>query len=449
MNCKSGLNYSPAAKQKKVVIIMIVKSDEFKSTLSAIRERIAVSKRHGTHRGYIDYRGCMSVCGDFDQIIDETEERLSNGEYELCYAIAALILINCAKMASTADSSSGCLSDTIRYTQRLISKVCAAAKNHSEAAKYIFEKGLKDALNNAFDGWEDMAYDLLENLAVLSDEDNIDNLYAVLDAMHEKLSKKEFASYHLEDDALVRLAAINSAFGEPAADEFIAAHLNFDEIRRIAVRRAMEKQDFRYAEKLCREILEKEHDKPSAYSRISEWRYLLFEIYDKAGETENKIAAARDLLFRFDTSYYAVLKQLLAEKGIWETEYPALRLKLSQSLPLHLYMEILSREGEIKLLLEKVREYPSSVFTYGKQLSEKYPTETFSICLDVIRLEAAEADNRIKYKKVCGSIKKLFEYGGLAEADAVIAELKEKYPRRPAMLDELNSLSAKLSKKKK
>lgn len=435
--------------QKKVVMIMIINSEAFKSALSAIRERIAVSKRHGTHRGYIDYRGCISICRDFDDIITEAEELIDRGEYELCYAIAALILINCAKMASTADSSSGCLNDTIRYTQQLISKVCAAAKNHNEAAKYIFAKGLKDAADKAFDGWDDMAYDFLENLAVLSDADNIDKLYAVLDAMHEKLSKKEFSSYHLESDALVRLAAINSAFGESAADEFIATHLNFSGIRRMAVRRAIEKQDFRYAEKLCREILEKEQDTPSAYSRISEWRYLLFEIYDKAGDTENKIAAAKDLLFRFDTSYYAILKQLLTEKGVWEAEYPTLRLQLSQILPLHLYMEILSREGEMQMLLEKVREYPSSAFTYGKQLSEKYPVETYSICLDVIRRKAAEADNRIKYKKVCGSIKKLFEYGGLTEVDTVIVELKEKYPRRPAMLDELNSLSVKLAKKKK
>ncbi|ANX01782.1 hypothetical protein CSTERLE_09485 [Thermoclostridium stercorarium subsp. leptospartum DSM 9219] len=96
----------------------------------------------------------MSVCQDFDDIITEAEELIDKEEYELCYAIAALVLINCAKMAGTSDSSSGCLSDTIRYTQQLISKVCTAAKNHSEAAKYIYEKGLKDAANKAFDGWD-------------------------------------------------------------------------------------------------------------------------------------------------------------------------------------------------------------------------------------------------------------------------------------------------------
>lgn len=307
---------------------------------------------------------------------------------------------------------------------------------------------MKDAENKAIDGWEDMAYELLESLAVLSNEHNVDKLYTVLDAMHEKLSNKEFGSNHLESDALVRLAAIKSAFGEQAAEEFIAANLNFDGIRHMAVQHFLEKQDFRHAERLCKEILEKEDDALSAYSRVSKWRYLLFEIYDKAGDAENKIATAKDLLFQFDTSYYDVLKKLLTEKGVWEAEYPELRQQLSRILPLHLYMAILSREEEIQLLLDKVYEYPPSVFTYGKQLSEKYPVETHALCLEVIRREAAEADNRIKYKKVCGSIKRLFEYGGFSEAEAVIAELKGKYPRRPAMLDELDSLSVKLAKKK-
>jgi hypothetical protein len=117
-------------------------------------------------------------------------------------------------------------------------------------------------------------------------------------------------------------------------------------------------------------------------------------------------------------------------------------------MPYNIYLEILSKENEVQLLLEKVREYPSSVFTYGKQLAKEYAAETFAICLEMIYKEAAEADNRTKYKKVCGKIKKLFEFGGTEEADIAIAELITKYPRRPAMLEELDSLEVKLAKKK-
>lgn len=112
-------------------------------------------------------------------------------------------------------------------------------------------------------------------------------------------------------------------------------------------------------------------------------------------------------------------------------------------------MGILSKEGETRRLLEQLVAHPSVVFTYGKQLSADFPTETFAICLDEIRKQAAEADNRIKYRQVCGNIKKLFDFGGNNEVNRIIEELKAKYPRRPAMIEEMEALAVRLAKKKK
>jgi len=100
-------------------------------------------------------------------------------------------------------------------------------------------------------------------------------------------------------------------------------------------------------------------------------------------------------------------------------------------------------------LLEELIKHPSEVFTYGKQMSADFSGETFKLCLGQIRKQAAEADNRIKYRKVCGSIKKLFDFGGVDEADDIIEELKTKYPRRPAMVEELNTTAVRLAKKRK
>jgi len=109
----------------------------------------------------------------------------------------------------------------------------------------------------------------------------------------------------------------------------------------------------------------------------------------------------------------------------------------------------LTVERETLWLLEEVRKYLSSVFNYGRQLIAEAPSETYDLCLDVIRSRATEADNRAKYKKVCRLIKRLYDFGGTSEADSVIAELKLKFPRRTAMLDELDALSARLAKKRK
>ena len=46
---------------------MMIKPDQLKTSLSIVRERIAIAKRQATHSGFIDYRGCLSVCHEFVQ----------------------------------------------------------------------------------------------------------------------------------------------------------------------------------------------------------------------------------------------------------------------------------------------------------------------------------------------------------------------------------------------
>ena len=81
-------------------------------------------------------------------------------------------------------------------------------------------------------------------------------------------------------------------------------------------------------------------------------------------------------------------------------------------------------------------------------MAAEFPEQVYMLCLDEIRKQAAEADNRVKYKKVCGAIKKLYGFGGAADAENVIAELKTQYPRRSAMIEELSGLAIKLANPK-
>lgn len=426
---------------------MAIKSDEFKAAISVIRERIATAKRRGTHSGFIDYYGCITVTNEFIEILEDADKSASRGEYALAYSIAALILINLAKLASSADDSAGGVTDTKGYVEDVLEKVCSGVEYGSAEAEFIFLQSIKDSQNKAFDGWDEFAYDLLQPTARLVTDKNIGKLYALLDEFSAKLSRKEYSAWHLERDCLVRLAAITSVNGESSVEKFIADNLKFDGIRRIAIRKAIDKTDFTHAEMLC---LNKINTTDRDYHWTREWYDMLFEVYIKMGDKVKQSDIAKDLLVnKRDTKYYGFLKVLLTENGSWENEYPLLLANLSQNLPYHLYMEILSKEREMQLLINELRKHPSEIFTYGKQLSVKFPSDTYTLCLDEIRKQAAEADNRIKYKKVCGAIKKLFEFGGVNEAQIAIAELKSKYPRRPAMIEELNALGVKLSKKKK
>lgn len=426
---------------------MTPKSEQYKTAISSVRERIAAAKRNGTHSGFIDYSGCISVCSEFITILGEAGIAAQCGDCTYAYSVAALILINLAKLASSADDSAGGITDTQGYAEDVLEKVCSGVEYGSAEAEYIFLQSIKDGRNKAFDGWDEFVYDILKITARLATAKNVMKLYAILDEFKIKISRADHSSWHLESDCLVRLAAITAVDGIEIADQFMNDNLRYDGIRRIAIQNSIGKNDYTYAEKLC---LDKINASDRDYHWTREWYNMLFDVYLKTGEKDKQAVLAEDLLVnKKDTKYYAVLKNLLTEKGKWEAEYPSLLERLGQNLPYHQYLEILSTEGETRRLLDVLRIHPSSVFDYGKRLSAEFPKETYELCLDEIRKQTAEADNRIKYKKVCGIIKKLFEFGGITETVSVIGELKEKYPRRPAMLEELDFLAAKLAKKKK
>lgn len=426
---------------------MNIKSEKFKIAMSAVRERIATAKRRGTHRGFIDYGGCISVCNELIAILEDAGKAAERGECAYAYSVAALILVNCAKLASSADDSAGGITDTRSWVEEVLAKACSRVEYGSAEAEFIFLQSLKDSRNKAFEGWEEFAYDLLMATAGLATTRNINKLYAVLEAFSAKLSQKAYSSWHLESDCLIRLAAITVVDGEAEADRFIADNLQYDGVLRIAIQKAITKGDYMAAEVLCRDKI---NSIDRDYHWTREWYELLFESYLKMGDTAKQTALAADLLvYKHDMKYYAVLKKLLRENGAWEAEYPLLLERLGQNLPYHLYLHILATEGEISRLLTVVSAHPSSVFEYGKELSAKFPQATYELCLEEIRRQAAEADNRMKYKQICSNIKHLFAYGAVAETYGIIDELQAKYPRRPAMIDELQGLRVRLARKRK
>ena len=433
-------------RQKEKQHGMDAKSPEFKAAMSAVRERIATVKRRERRDGYIDYYGCRNICHEFQNILEETHKAVVRGHYVYGYSVAVLVQINLAKLANTADDSAGGITDTQTYVDELLGKVCGAVEYKSSDARYIFLQSAKDSGNKAFDGWAEFAYNILRKTARLAEENTEQKMYAALDELLST-SKDSYSRWYLEHDALVRLAIIKAAHGEIDAEAFIEENIQYSGIRKIAIQNAIDKGDFNLAEKLCLEKVTNEAARHE-WSRPCEWRYLLFEIYDKEGNTQKKIETAKDLLFGFDLKYYAVLKELLTEQGLWAQEYNGLLSALSNSLPQHMYMDILSKENEAAKLLDEVRKYPASVFTYGKQLSGEFLQEVCDICVAEIYKQADEAKDRKKYKKVCGNIKYLFDCGGTSEAEEIAAELTVKYLRRAAFVDELKSLSQKFDKAK-
>lgn len=61
-----------------------------------------------------------------------------------------------------------------------------------------------------------------------------------------------------------------------------------------------------------------------------------------------------------------------------------------------------------------------------------------------INLFCARAKDRREYKKITKNIAQLIKWKGNDTAKSLIEELKQRYPRKPALLDELEKVEKKL-----
>ena len=261
-----------------------------------------------------------SVCNELIAILEDAGKDAGLDNYAYTYSVAALVLVNCAKLAGSADDSAGGITETRGYVKDVLKKACSVERGSAEA-DFIFLQSLKDSHNKAFDGWDEFAYDLLRSTASLATAKNVNKLYDVLGEFDAKLSRKEYSSWHLESDRLVRLAAITAIDGEQAAEKFVSDNIQYDGIRSIAICNALDKGDFNRAERLCRDKI---NATDRGYHWTREWYNMLFDVYSKSGDKERQTELSEALLIgNQDTKYYAILKQLLSEKGVWETEYPS------------------------------------------------------------------------------------------------------------------------------
>jgi len=423
--------------------------DTGEQELESIKELIRETIRANTHRGYIAEDGCDNICADLDDALDKARRRLQRGQWGRALDITQFVLVTGMKLAEEADSSSGSLSWTI---DAALETVGLAASGYAESGgdKEDWVKGLLEtALGSVFDGWDQWRYELLRQATVLADSQNEGEFYDAL----TRLSDRRWESFqdgpgYDEQDKLIRYHIICSAHGVKEARAYLERNLDVDEFRLILVREYIEEGDHANAERLCRERIGKEAPAEPWY-RPSQWQYLLYEVYQDWGQREKQIEQARRLALMGDQDFYQTAKDLLAEDGRWMQEYPRFLAELKAGRPAREYMEVLAQENETALLMEQVRLVPEAVFRYGSMLAPQYGEEVYSLCAGVIRQTAKRVQNRKDYKGLCDLLRLLVNFGGKTEAQMLIGELREAYPRRPALWDELEKVEQEGQKKSK
>ena len=412
--------------------------------LEAAKKTINASIKYNTIRGYVGCRSCDNICMDMHDVLDGCQEFFQSGRYFDVLETVVYVLLSGVKLASYADSSSGMLTDVIMCTFEQI-ELCTRtiAKQDAEIKKKAFSLIIRESKKKAFDGWTSWRYELLEKSICFCDEKMAEKLEKVLDVFLQNSKDKYYLDYDKMEDTILRYKLHRHLKGVKELQSELYANLHIRELRLIAVEDAIEEKNYSEAERLCLEAIEKEGEK---YYRKSpnDWNNILFDVYVKAGDTKKQVEQAKRILFLGNEEFWDVLKRLYVGQGVWEEKKPLLLEELKNGRYMICYRSILIQEDEKKLLLEAVKEQPFDLFYYGKFLVKEYPEEIYALCEKYIREKCAQATDRRLYKKVCKDLLQLIKWKGNVAAKALVEEFEMTYPRRTALLDELQKLEKRL-----
>ena len=303
---------------------------------------------------------------------------------------------------------------------------------------------IKEAKKSVFDGWTDWRYDLLKSGICLCDEKSAKKLEKVLDTLLEISQEDYLPEYTKKEDLIVRYLLHRHLYGKKNMQKELYQNISINELRIIAIKDAMEEKNYDEAEKLCLEKANAENTWHYRSGDPEDWNNMLYDIYKTANNTEKQIAQAKKLLLMGNEKFWEVLKQIYKECGAWNENYESLLDELKDSKRTVCYRSVLISENEKKRLLEDVMENPYDLFYYGKYLIKENPEQVYELCYKEISESCAQAKDRREYKKITKNIAQLIKWKGNDTAKSLIEELKQRYPRKPALLDELEKVEKKL-----
>jgi len=90
--------------------------------------------------------------------------------------------------------------------------------------------------------------------------------------------------------------------------------------------------------------------------------------------------------------------------------------------------------------LEYCKKHVHNITDYYKHLVPECKNDVGLIFVEYIRARAMHANGRNHYRETCEIIRHYKKACGKEAAYAIRDELKEKFPRRPAFLDELRKV---------
>ena len=254
----------------------------------------------------------------------------------------------------------------------------------------------------------------------------------------EHLREYELEKWHLKAIDVYKKQGMDSKFIE----DYCKSNWFLPDLRQYYIDKCLENNEYEKAAGALEESIEMDKMYPGL---VNNYMLKLKDIYKKCGKKEKYIEILWDIVTKTsarDMDNYRELKLLYSEKE-WETE----REKVFSAVEKGTYLGRLYAEEK---LYDRLLKYVVSsqglceIKNYTKILKDKYPEELLKKYNYELDKMTNRASNRQTYKEIADILTSLLKIkGGNDYVKNKIKTYKSLYPRRKAMIEELDAVPTK------
>ena len=385
---------------------------------------------------WVDYQAQRRLSSRIDGVLDVAYQSVKNGNFEPAIVAGFEILRRNIKLINHNDDSCGYLGGILNETMSMLHDI-AGQDLDDDSREFFMECCRKRLYDKTFTGWG-LHIDLYELLVALAHTPAECRQLIKEIETDKRLSDGYEASYQLKFFHKL----IEKSEGKEAASKFLMQNLQVEDFRKQAIDNAISAKDFAQAYQLGEDgIRQDEKQRPG---RVSTWNACLLKTAQAEGNAERIVTYARRLYldhYNIEGDFYAILKD-----NVPQEQWNEFALQLAEDALHHrkgeLYAEICARENWHPRLIDYLRQVLDirMLRKYEDMLLVCHREEIIDCYIRYIWYAMEGYRCRGTYREVCRYLRHIHHLGAGQKVVTVADELRVKYPRCPALLDELEQL---------
>jgi uncharacterized Zn finger protein len=391
------------------------------------------SDRHG----FIDWSASRIVSITVDNLFESAKKQIENRNYKSAVFMCTAVMEQMVEALQYADDSNGDIGGCIDSAYEMLNNI-AQEQPSEEIRKLIIEYCFTAFDKQIYSGWDWHIGVLRIASLLLKTEEETQRIFTHID-------KAQRSDYEREAAQSIKYDILLKTQGEKEAEKYLEQNITNPNLRREAIQSSMKKKNCEKAISIAQDGIN--YDKKDKPGLAIEWYDWLLKIAQAQNDTEKIIEYSRLLFidnFRHEQDYYQILKQKVNPEK-WNAFVEAMIQEITTKkrwLDSSLIASIFIKEEWWDRILELVKKSPdlNTIDHYEKYLSKDYIGEIVDLYSNAVIKYMETNMGRDHYQYACKYIRKIIKLGSRDKANQIISFFRAEYPKRKALMEELNNV---------